>query len=60
MKARIMMIFEEGSYEYGTYLFNTNAEKIRVNELAMKVREERGCHTYIEEVGGIDVKDTRG
>ena len=55
-----MMIFEDGSYEYGTYLFNTNAEKIRVNELAMKVREERGCHTYIEEVGGIDVKDTRG
>lgn len=53
MMAKIMMVFEEGTFEYGTYLFNTDAEKNRVNELAMQVREERGCHTYIEEVGGI-------
>lgn len=57
MKARIMMIFPEGSYEYGTYLFNTDAEKNRVNEIAMQIREERGCHTYIEEVGGISEKN---
>lgn len=48
MKAKIMMWVEGESYEYGTYDFNTPEQKNRVNELAMKVRDERDCYTYVE------------
>lgn len=48
MKAKIMMWVEGDPYEYGTYDFNTPEQKNRVNELAMKVREERDCYTYVE------------
>lgn len=51
MKVRIIMIFEEGSYEYGTYPYDTDLEKKRANEIALQLRDERGCHTCIEEVG---------
>lgn len=50
MKAKIMMVFGADEYEYGTYDFETNEQKNRVNELAMKIRCERGCDTYVEEV----------
>ena len=26
-------------------------EKNRVNDLAMQIREERGCETYVKEIG---------
>lgn len=50
MKAKIIMSFGCEEYVYGTYNFNTPEEKNRVNELAMKIRNERDCHTHIEEV----------
>ena len=50
MKASIIMVFDGEEYVYGTYPFNTNEEKNKVNELAMKIRDERCCGTYIEEV----------
>lgn len=53
LKARVMMIIDGTAYEYGTYMFNTDADKKRVNEVALQVAEERGCQTYIEEAGGI-------
>lgn len=52
MKAKLIMNIEGEEYVYGTYNFNTPEEKNRVNELAMKIRDERDCHTYIEEVEG--------
>jgi hypothetical protein len=50
MKAKIMMWVDGDAYQYGTYDFNTPEERNRVNELAMKIREERDCHTYVETV----------
>ena len=50
MKATIMMVFDDGEYPYGTYNFNTEDEQNFVNELAMKIRSERGCQTYVKEV----------
>ena len=50
MKASIIMVFDEEEYVYGTYPFDTNAEKDKVNELAMQIRDERGCGTYVSEV----------
>ena len=38
-------------YKYGTYRFVTRAEKNRVNDLAMQIRKERGCETYVKEIG---------
>lgn len=48
--AKIVMVVDGQEYLYGTYLFITSTEKARVNELAMKIREERGVDVYIEEV----------
>lgn len=48
------MIFDDGEYPYGTYDFNTESERKFVNELAMKIRTERDCQTYVKKVG---VKD---
>lgn len=50
MKATIIMLFDGEGFEYGTYPYNTNEEKNKVNELAMKIREERDCSTYIKVV----------
>lgn len=50
MKVKLIMYIEGKEYVYGTYDFNTPEEQNKVNELAMKVREERDCYTYIEEV----------
>lgn len=49
MMFRIWMIFECGKYVYGTY-DNSN----KANELAMKIRDERGCDVYVEELQPID------
>ena len=47
MKAKIMMICEGMEYEYGTYAFETNEQKNRVNELAEKIAQERGVEVYV-------------
>lgn len=57
MKVKLIMYIEGDEYVYGTYSFNTPEEKNKVNELAMRIREERDCYTYIEEVE--DMKDGR-
>lgn len=51
MKAQIIMYIDGEEYVYGTYPFDTSEDRNKVNELAMKIREERDCYTYIEEVG---------
>lgn len=50
MQAKIVMVIGDEEYVYGTYPFNTSAEKNKVNELAMKIRDERECCIYIKEV----------
>ena len=50
MKVTIMMVFEDVEYPYGTYNFNTEDERKFVNELAMKIGNERDCQTYVKEV----------
>ena len=41
----VMMVFEFGEYSYGKY-----ENRDRANEIAMIVRAERGCETYVQEV----------
>lgn len=50
MKAKIYMVFDGCEYEYGTYPFDTAEERNYANELAMKIRKDRDCDTYIERV----------
>ena len=47
MKAKIMMICDGTEYVYGTYAFETDEQKNRVNELAMKIRDERDIPVYV-------------
>jgi hypothetical protein len=42
---KVVMVFDSGNYTYGTY-----EDRNRANEIAMMVREERDCETYVEEV----------
>ena len=49
-KAKIIMVVDGEEYEYGTYDFETIEQRNRVNELAMKIRMERNCQTYVEEL----------
>lgn len=42
---RVWMIFDSGRYVYGTYESSNKA-----NEVAMQVRDERGCDVYVEEI----------
>lgn len=51
MKATIYMKFKEDRskrYPYGTYPYDTPTEKCYVNELAMRVRDERQCEIDID------------
>lgn len=50
-KPHIRPAFDEQKGKYGTYRFVTRAEKNRVNDLAMQIRKERGCETYVKEIG---------
>lgn len=50
MKAQIVMVVEGREYVYGTYPYNTNSEKLKVNDLAMKIRDEREVGTYVRTV----------
>lgn len=51
MDAKIMMVIDGCEYEYGIYPFDTTEQKNKVNEIAIRVRQERNCDTYIKEVG---------
>lgn len=42
---KVIMVVDDEEYTYGTY-----DSRNRANEVAMKVRDERGVETYIEEV----------
>ncbi len=48
--ARIVMVVDGKDYVYGTYPFETDGEKDRVNRIALELQEERGICTYIQEV----------
>ena len=48
MQANIVMEFDDDKCVYGTYPFNSSIEKNYVNELAMQIRDERGCRVYVE------------
>lgn len=50
MQAEIVMVVDGEEYVYGKYPYNTNEEKNKVNELAMKIRDEREVGTYVKEV----------
>lgn len=51
MKAKIIMVFNNEEYVYGEYDFETDSQKNHVNELAIRLRSERNCDTYIKKVG---------
>lgn len=48
-QATIWMKFKEGEYPYGTYDCNTAGEIARINEIAIKIKEERGCEVEVRE-----------
>lgn len=48
--AQIVMVFGKLEIPYGTYRFSTDAEKNRVNELAIKIGEERECQIFVREL----------
>ncbi len=50
MQAQIVMVVDGEEYVYGTYPYNSNTEKLRVNDLAMKIRDERKVCTYVRTV----------
>ena len=50
MKVQIVMVVDGQDYVYGTYPYNTSTEKCKVNELAMKIRDEREVGTFVREV----------
>lgn len=48
-RAEIWMVFPpDQEYRYGEYPFNTTEERNWVNELAMKIGEERNCKTFVK------------
>ena len=50
MQAQIVMVVDGEEYVYGTYPYNTNSDKLRVNDLAMEIRDEREVGTYVRTV----------
>ena len=50
MKAQIIMVIDGNEYVYGTYPFETVNDKNKVNELAMRIRDEREVNTFVKEV----------
>ena len=48
MRAKVIMIIDGEEYTYGTYNFDTTEEKNRANSIAMKLRSDRNCQTYLE------------
>lgn len=45
---KILKMQEVITYRYGEYPFNTTEERNWVNELAMKIGEERKCKTFVK------------
>ena len=50
MQAQIVMVFDGDEHVYGTYSYNSNVEKNKVNDLAMRIRDEREVDVYVREV----------
>ena len=50
MNAQIIMVVDGEEYVYGTYPYNSKEEMNKVNELAMKIRDERSIGTYVKAV----------
>ena len=50
MQAEIVMVIDGEEYIYGTYPFGTDVEKNKVNNLAIKIRDERECEVYVRKV----------
>ena len=48
--AEIVMTVDGVEYVFGTYPFTTNEEQNRVNEIALKVADERGVYVYVREI----------
>lgn len=48
MMAEIIMVIDGEEYVYGTYPFDSYDQRDRVNELAMKVRDEKGVRVYVQ------------
>lgn len=46
-QATILMKFNGEEYPYGTYDFDTPSERNMVNELAIRIRDERGCEVEV-------------
>ena len=42
---KVIMVFGNEEYAYGTY-----SDRNKANEVAMQVRSQRNCDTYVEEV----------
>lgn len=51
MTADIMMEIDGKEWRYGTYAFDTDEQKNRVNGIAAKVKEERGVPVYVRGSG---------
>lgn len=51
MTAKIIMVIDGKEYPYGTYAFETDEQKNRVNEIALKIGEERGVPVYVSRNG---------
>ena len=48
--AEIVMNVDGEEYVFGRYNYSTKEEMNRVNEIAMKVADERGVYVYVREV----------
>lgn len=48
MTAKIIMVVDGEEYEYGTYPFDTNDQKNKVNSIAERIRIERNCESYVK------------
>ena len=49
-QAQIVLKDEDGEHVYGTYDFNTSAEKNAVNELAMRLRDARKMGVEVRKI----------
>lgn len=48
--AEIVMRVDGEDYVFGRYPYSTKEEQNKVNEIALKVANERGIYTYVREI----------